>query len=429
MDSDDADFREGPSYPSVVKKEKRGKFETPIRKDKKQTAQAKASFFKMKENKYLIKNNPALGESADSSSMGKTEPLKNVDEKEKLKKVSDEGKGNNITKRDKDHKRKVKNINGSLTDKKSLDIRVEKMVKQVKSDDELNFHESSVDDSDEDPDYKVSETTESSSDEDTEFSSDEDTESSSAEDVSEKNKKLSSKTLKQRKLSKYQNGEHRKTGHKTLIDTEDQTYQLTQPNKMPPITQPDRISPITQPDSLTINTSEKQESYVICENCGKRYVNMGSFVKHFKVCKKGHICLRCHQKFKTLKYLKTHMTLQHSENKHTCNDCELRFKSKSKLDSHVKAAHPTVTVKCSICSREFKNANTLRVHKVKCHAKSEVLKKIWQCKWCSKTFKSDRGLRHHKVHHKKLQLLNNENLVPAASVSVMKNTVKEVGQN
>ena len=69
------------------------------------------------------------------------------------------------------------------------------------------------------------------------------------------------------------------------------------------------------------------------------------------------------------------------------------------------------------------------VHKVKCHAKGEVLNKIWQCKLCTKTFKSDRGLRHHKVHHKKLQLLNNENLVPAASVSVMKNTVKEVGQN
>ena len=81
MESDDSDFREGPSFHSL-KQEKRVKFETPVRKDNKKSG-TKNSYFKMKENKYLVRKKVENHQLGDSKLKSKTEHSKHVIGKDK----------------------------------------------------------------------------------------------------------------------------------------------------------------------------------------------------------------------------------------------------------------------------------------------------------------------------------------------------------
>ena len=271
----------------------------------------------------------------------------------------------------------------SLADLTSLDIRVKNMVRQVRREDDMSFSESSVDDSDEDPDFKAVDPSESSTDE---FSTDE----SSTDEEEELCSKISSNASNLKQDPKHQSKKSKESKGMP------QSLSTTQPVASPPVSQPDLSMDI----SVTKAISSK------CNNCDKGYVNMGSLVKHMKVCRRSHICLKCNKKFKELKYLTKHTKLQHGDHKYQCKKCEFRFKSKSKLDRHEKIAHTTREVKCAICQRNFKNQPTLQVHRSKCHKKGKIVKKTWLCSMCPKTFQSDRGLRHHKIHHKNMNIIN-----------------------
>ena len=273
----------------------------------------------------------------------------------------------------------------SIADLTSLDIRVKNMVKQVRREEDMSFSESSLDDSDDDPDFKAADPSESSTDESTTD------ESSTEEEEGELFSKRSPNALNQKQGSKHQKSEKSKKSKGMP-----QSPSTTLPIATPPAPQPD----------LSIDISVKQAISLKCNDCDKAYVNMGSLVKHMKVCRRSHICLKCNKKFRKLKYLKVHAKLQHCDYKYNCEKCELRFKSKSKLDRHEKLAHTTREVKCAICQRKFKNQPTLQVHRSKCHKKGKVVKKIWRSSMCPKTFQSDRGLRHHKIHHKNMNIIN-----------------------
>ena len=83
MDSDDADFKPGPSFKSV-------KFEPPIKKNRKKTTNEKSSFFKIKENKYLNKNNSVGKELVVNNYNRRGVPSKQVEEKEISKNDNDQ---------------------------------------------------------------------------------------------------------------------------------------------------------------------------------------------------------------------------------------------------------------------------------------------------------------------------------------------------
>ena len=169
MESDDSDFREGPSFHSM-KQEKRVKFETPVRKDNKKSG-SKITYFKMKENKYLVRKKIENHQLGDSKLKSKTEHSKHVIGKEKSGLIEtvklgekDQGEVENVPKVVK--KRGQSSLHKKpLADKTSLTLRVENMVKLVKRDVDSYFSESSLDDSIEDPDYAAAETTGSSNDE------------------------------------------------------------------------------------------------------------------------------------------------------------------------------------------------------------------------------------------------------------------------
>ena len=405
MDSDEADFQPGPSFHTAVKQEK-VKFEPPLKKNRKKTSEGRPSFFKMKVNKYLNKNNPVDKESIGMKHKNSTLPSKQVEEKEircNDKKHSKEHKVAKNVLEVVDKRRKGTLNKRSSADLTSLDIRVKNMVKQVRREDYSSFSESSLDDSIEDPNYKAADTSESSTDE-------EEGELLMKSSFNASKQPLDPKH-RQSEKSKMSKGKVDISGQKErdgvvndVFDVYGQTISCVPSSSSPthPVTSP----PASQPDLAMNIISVKQAISHKCQDCGKAYVNMGSLVKHMKFCKKSNICLKCDKKFKKVKYLKIHVKLQHSDSQYSCENCDLQFETKSKLKSHKKLAHPVNKVMCSICQKEFKNKNSLRVHRNKCHKNVKIVKKTWLCSVCSKTFQSDRGLRHHKIHHKNLDNIN-----------------------
>ena len=172
----------------------------------------------------------------------------------------------------------------------------------------------------------------------------------------------------------------------------------------------------------------KSSSNQKCSKCGKVFTNLGNLVNHLKACQLTYVCLKCGIKFLKLKYLKTHVRLQHVGAKFPCTSCDLKFKSKSKVKSHVKKNHTDTQISCSVCNEKFKNASVLKTHKWKRHNLNKVVKdtmKVWPCTVCSKVFKSDRGLRAHKAMHKKLNSIQIAGLSTYGEVEVVDTTLAE----
>jgi hypothetical protein len=121
---------------------------------------------------------------------------------------------------------------------------------------------------------------------------------------------------------------------------------------------------------------EEHSSKDECQFCLRKFVCTNALRTHLKIHTnlphKLHLCMKCKQKFASVKDKTKHTCL-----KYRCFYCNNRFGNESDLEVHVLKDHPNSKIlKCNSCSKFFPNIDAVKKHiklkhKVKTNSKAK----------------------------------------------------------
>ena len=138
---------------------------------------------------------------------------------------------------------------------------------------------------------------------------------------------------------------------------------------------------------------------VVCDKCGKRFLNRWTFMKHTKRMHKGKCKVAgCERPF--FYHLGVHMRMMHGHPKLKCEKCDAEFISNQGLKRHMARKHnigvytggKQPKLKCKVVGCEKPFFRSLGVHMRMMHGQPKL-----KCGSCDSEFYSKQGLKRHIV--------------------------------
>ena len=155
-----------------------------------------------------------------------------------------------------------------------------------------------------------------------------------------------------------------------------------------------------RPDTLNMQGPKNLESHQ-CDKCPKSFGSKNSLKNHInQVHIRDFNCNFCDETFPTNYQRNRHKESIHQESeKQKCNKCGKEFKSLFYLKNHLTKVHIERKFQCSICCKTFGFHSRLLIHFDSVHENSRK----YRCNQCGKTFNSNGNLKNHNelVHQKK----------------------------
>ena len=117
-------------------------------------------------------------------------------------------------------------------------------------------------------------------------------------------------------------------------------------------------------------------------------------------CRRVHVCVQCHQEFRSAWGLQYHQDNTHKDMKEeekaqfVCCDCGKRFKSKITLRNHAEIHVQDVSYLCRHCGLTCRTKRQLQKH-----IEYKHLEKIYKCSYCPKMFATRSRLKEHAIMH------------------------------
>lgn len=140
-----------------------------------------------------------------------------------------------------------------------------------------------------------------------------------------------------------------------------------------------------------------QPKRVMCSKCSKMFSTQKMLKCHDRVHHVAAICKVCFVQFPSRNSLRLHMD-KHDVNK--CPRCDKSFLNKQTFRLHLKICDDKEKIPqffCDLCSKGYVRKNGLRSHLKTDHGFGEVL----HCNWCNKKFDAKSKLKLHIVKHTK----------------------------
>ncbi|XP_055609981.1 PR domain zinc finger protein 5-like [Uranotaenia lowii] len=140
---------------------------------------------------------------------------------------------------------------------------------------------------------------------------------------------------------------------------------------------------------------------MICDFCGKQFLNKPHFERHVnkhkgieykrRVLQKKqcHICKRI---LFAEQALRKHLQVVHCEPAETleCDECHRKYPNSSTLNSHKERVHIRAKFGCEFCDKRFKFNFRLQDHRA-----THLRDRLWKCEYCDKALNTKHTLQSH----------------------------------
>ncbi|XP_073540566.1 uncharacterized protein [Phyllobates terribilis] len=160
--------------------------------------------------------------------------------------------------------------------------------------------------------------------------------------------------------------------------------------------------------------SHKQGKLYICPVCGKGFTTRGHLSNHSRIHsggkrivfpeseerappkrKRPFICFRCGKGFPSRSHLDRHERIHTGERPFSCSECDKRFTDRSGLVIHQRIHTGEKPYKCNDCGKCFRDRSGLVVHQ-----RHHTGQQPFKCLECGKCFHNRARLERHKGVHK-----------------------------
>lgn len=149
---------------------------------------------------------------------------------------------------------------------------------------------------------------------------------------------------------------------------------------------------------LTTHMRFHQEPPVVCDACGKTYLNSRYLYLHQRYAhyKTAFPCPFCKRFMATQENLDQHIRQQHGQKDRViCDSCGKSFSTSDTLRRHIKFVHCKIrSYACEICSKSFSRRCELRQHLL-----IHTGKRLFVCDICGQQFTQKSGLVSHRKRH------------------------------
>ena len=138
----------------------------------------------------------------------------------------------------------------------------------------------------------------------------------------------------------------------------------------------------------------------LCEKVFKRRDLLKYHVNGFHNMAEKVSCTQCTSTFKSIRYLRKHMTYKHSgkdSKRWNCETCNKYFSQAGSLIVH-KRIHTGEKVNCTFCEGSFSHRFDLKRHQAAVHGMGTIVKK-YSCTVCSKKFENKTKCNQHSYTH------------------------------
>ncbi|XP_046713705.1 histone-lysine N-methyltransferase PRDM9-like isoform X1 [Silurus meridionalis] len=146
----------------------------------------------------------------------------------------------------------------------------------------------------------------------------------------------------------------------------------------------------------TNQTIYGQEKAHQCLQCGERFTERSTLVKHKRIHskEKAYHCYECASSFSQLSTLQQHQRIHTGEKPYQCSNCGDQFSNQSNLQRHQRVHTGEKPYSCSVCGTNFTQRSTLQRHQ-----RIHTGEKPYLCSNCGDKFSNLSNLqRHQRVH-------------------------------
>ena len=138
-----------------------------------------------------------------------------------------------------------------------------------------------------------------------------------------------------------------------------------------------------------------------CISCEIIFENAKQKRAHMENCEEKYKCLVCHQSFKSMVILRSHIRGVHrkTRNKFACDRCQKSYATTTELKKHIEIVHDEVSIDipCEFCGKIFRHQSHLTDHIKRMHKRTKPKNvKIRKCDHCDKKFQTKAGLQFHR---------------------------------
>ena len=158
----------------------------------------------------------------------------------------------------------------------------------------------------------------------------------------------------------------------------------------------DEDDPVSQDLApVMASTPEKQQTRVLCDDCGKTYssrkaLNMHARKHHGKGKAAPFKCIFCSKDFFSKIHYDAHINSHSKLKPHKCDKCKSAYSSKISINAHVCVSKEKEFM-CQTCRKLFASKRYLKEHN-KVHSSAT----LYSCNTCNKSYKYRSSLRHHE---------------------------------
>uniref|UniRef100_A0A1I8NMT2 C2H2-type domain-containing protein n=1 Tax=Stomoxys calcitrans TaxID=35570 RepID=A0A1I8NMT2_STOCA len=148
-----------------------------------------------------------------------------------------------------------------------------------------------------------------------------------------------------------------------------------------------------------------------CVHCPVTYPTIKQLKKHFRLCHSDEefYILCCGRKLKTRRHIGEHLMVHNDPEAFYCKKCGNPYTSSNSLRGHMLTKHTTrMKFKCKICGKSFQVSKGLEVHESLVHGKDMRIapdikttadgKKLYGCRQCGNVYKTDIAFRSHRYN-------------------------------
>ncbi|XP_056912036.1 zinc finger protein 521 isoform X3 [Takifugu flavidus] len=161
-------------------------------------------------------------------------------------------------------------------------------------------------------------------------------------------------------------------------------------------------SPISVDQTAMLKqSSSRNVSEFICNQCGAKYTNLDLFQTHLKThldsLQPQLTCPQCNKEFPNQESLLKHVTIHFTitSTYYICESCDKQFTSVDDLQKHLLDMHTFVFFRCTLCQEVFDSKVSTQLHLAVKHSNE---KKVYRCTSCNWDFRHETDLQLHVKH-------------------------------